>query len=89
MALTARELMTVLQDVHPDTPVVVDVNTDEGVYLRVDEIGVTTDEGDGPSGIELVIWWEPQDGWLQRLVSSTNDVRRQLGRQPFRFDDAS
>lgn len=56
--LTAGELIAYLQGYDPDTPVVVDGYTDDGRYIRVDDINVTSAQGRGPDGIELEIFWE-------------------------------
>jgi hypothetical protein len=82
MPTTAGELAAWLSGFHPDTPVVVDVNTDEAVYLRVEDIAYTSDEGNGPEGIEVQIFWEPPTGWVQRLLASANETRAELGMPP-------
>ncbi len=76
---TAGELAAFLQRFDPATPVVIDVNTDEGVYVRVEDLFYTSDEGDAPSGLEVRLGWAPDPGWRARLVTTTNEVREELG----------
>jgi hypothetical protein len=82
MPTTAGELRDWLQQFPPHTPVVIDVNTDEGVYLRVDEVTYTSDEGPGPDGVCVEISWEPEPGWVQSLLRSANETRAELGLPP-------
>jgi hypothetical protein len=84
MALTAGELVEYLKTFPPATPVVVDVNTDEGVYLLVDkDLTVTADQG--PSDelpYEVVLIWDPEPGWVQRLLDRANESRAEFGLPP-------
>lgn len=78
------EPVAYLRSFPPETPVVVDVNTDEGVYLRVEaeDLFITSDEGDGPDGIEAVLSWDPPAGWLQALMAGADETRQALGLGP-------
>jgi hypothetical protein len=84
MALTVGELCEYLKTFPAATPVVVDVNTDEGVYLLVDkDLTVTADQGpsdDLPD--EVVLTWDPEPGWVQRLLDQANATRAELGWPP-------
>lgn len=83
MPVTAGELRDWLGQFPADTPVVIDVNTDEGVHLYVDELDYTSDEGpSGPPDVQIEIGWDPPPGWVQQLLAAANDTRRELGLPP-------
>ena len=85
LPLTAGLLVEYLRAFDPGTPVVVDVNTDEGVSLRVeaDALSVTSDEGPSTEvPAEIVLPWEPEPGWVQALLRNANEVRSALGQPP-------
>jgi hypothetical protein len=83
MPVTAGEFREWLDKLPADTPIVIDVNTDEGIHLYVDEFDYTTDEGlSGSPSIQVEITWTPDPGWVQRLIVSANETRAQLGMPP-------
>jgi hypothetical protein len=83
MPVTAGELRDWLVQFPADTPIVIDVNTDEGVHLFVDDIRYSSDEGpSGPPSLQIEIGWEPPSGWIQHIVENANETRRTLGLPP-------
>lgn len=82
--MDAGDLIQYLQGFDPRTPIVIDVNTDEGVYLRVESghLEISADEGAGPHDLELAISWVPSDGWLGDLFQAANETRAELGMKP-------
>jgi hypothetical protein len=84
MALTVGELTDYLSGFPPETPVVVDVNTDEGVYLRVDDaLDVTSDQGPSEElPVEIMLTWDPTPGWVQALIRRADETRADLGLPP-------
>jgi hypothetical protein len=84
MALTVGDLLTYLVGFPSDTPIVVDVNTDEGIYLSVDDsLSVTSDQGPSEEmPVEVVLSWDPEPGWVQILIANANETRADLGLPP-------
>lgn len=83
--LTVGVLMDYLQGFPPETPVAVDVNTDEGVYLRVEAEALMVTADQGPTDQlpdEVVLSWDPEPGWVEALLRNANDIRSELGQPP-------
>jgi hypothetical protein len=58
--MNVGELQRFLQAHQPDTPIIVYINLGS-LGVTVTDLGVTSAQGDGNSGVEVQLFWRPQE----------------------------
>lgn len=75
MVLTVGGLLEYIRGLPPDMPVIVDVVSEDGEYLRVEDLDVTTAQGTSDEMDELHIFWDAPPGWAEAVAADAAQVR--------------